>query len=257
MYRRADAQRLYATALDIRRRALGNEHVQTLRASPIWQLVPCRGQVRRGLRRSHRGSGDHARESTGGRTAETLVQGESARHCLSRPEEYKLAEPLALSAARRPSAHARRDKHGNRTAEEEVAALHLSQGRLDEALRTCRERWPRDAAAADRRTCTCSGRCSAGRVHLQRHEYADAERLFRHASAGFTNAAIDKWRPAVADSLLARALAAQGKHEEAEPLLSSACQRLAEHQSAIPRDNWFLFEEARQALADLRRLRKS
>jgi hypothetical protein len=92
---------------------------------------------------------------------------------------------------------------------------------------------------------------------LKRREYTEAELLFREASAGFTKVAIDEWRPALADSLLARALAGQGKVAQAEPLLLSACQRLEGHQSEIPRDNWYLFEEARKALTDMRRARKT
>jgi tetratricopeptide (TPR) repeat protein/predicted Ser/Thr protein kinase len=258
MYRRDESLRLYAKALDIRRRILGNEHVLTLQsianlavenrlAGKYEEAEALLVEAYKTTRRVY--GDDHPETMYKARALATVyrVQGKLA-----------LAEPLALSAL---EAHRRTlgDDHTETvTAEEEVAALHLAHDRLDEAQRhAARALAVRRQKLPPTHALVLRALLLTGRVHLKRREFVEAERLFREASAGFAKVATDKWRPALADSLLARALAAQGKRAEAEPLLVSACQRLQEHQSAIPRDNWYLVEEARTALAGLRRVPKT
>jgi hypothetical protein len=258
MYRRADAQRIYARAMDIRRRTLGSEHVLTLQSIAnlaIEYRIAGKYDEAEALLA---GALETTRRVYGDEHPETLSKARALAAVYRVQGKYQLAEPLALSAL---EAHRRTlgEEHTETlTAEEEVAALRLAQGRLDEAQRhVSRALAARQRLLPPTHAYVLRAMLLAGRVHLQRREYVEAESLFRGAGAGFVKVAIDKWRPALADSLLARALAGQEKYAEAEPLLASACQRLEQQQSAIPRDNWFLFEEARKALVDLRRLRKT
>ena len=258
LYRRAEAQRLYSRALDIRRRTLGNEHVLTLQSIANLAVEYRVGGKYEEAEALLTEALQTARRVYGDEHPETLYKAKALATVYRVQGKYALAEPLALSAL---ESHRRTlgDNHTETvTAEEEVASLRLAQSRLDEAQRhASRALAARRQALPPTHMYVLRATFLAGRIHLKRHEYVEAEQLFREASAGFTKAAVDKWRPALADSLLARALAGQGKYAEAEPLLRSACQRLDEQQSAIPRDNWFLFDEARKALADLRRIRKA
>ena len=185
---------------------------------------------------------------------ETLYQARSLASVHRLKEDYASAEPLAVSTLASYRRVMGDDHPETLSAEEEVAALRLAQGRPDEALRhASRTLAVRQRQSPPTNAVLLRVKVFVGRVHLRRKDYAAAEVLFRQAREGYSKAPTDRWRAALAESLLGRALAGQGKYTDAAPLVVSGYRQLTEQKASIPAESLFLFDEARKALADVYR----
>ena len=258
MNRRLEAEKLYERSLGIRRRTLGNEHVLTLQSMGNLAVEYRRGGKYKeaeallveAMKTNTRLRGpDHP---------ETLYQVRALASVYRLQQKYALAEPLAIEALAGYRRALKDDHPDTLTAEDELAVLRLAQGRPDEAHQhVSRTLAARQRALTPNHAVLLRTMVFAGRVQVQRREYAAAEALVRDASDRYAKGpAADRWRGAFADSVLGQALAGQRKYAEAEAVLSSAFQRLTENKDKIPTENLPLYEDTRKALADARARKK-
>jgi predicted Zn-dependent protease len=74
-------------------------------------------------------------------------------------------------------------------------------------------------------------------IKLDQRRYAEAETLLREALGAYEKRRIDTWQRYYAQGLLGASLAGGGSRVEAEPLLRSGYQGMAQRQASIPVEN--------------------
>jgi eukaryotic-like serine/threonine-protein kinase len=254
-YRQGDQARTLAILselVDAERRALGEEDPSTL--AVINNLAILYRNLGNYVRAEEMMTKvlDVRRRVLGDAHADTLLSLNTLATLYASEEKYALSEPLFLKALEgriRVRGEENDETLGSMIG---LADLYENTGRYSEAevlygkvLDISRRVLGTDHPV------TATTLASMGKLRLRQQRYSDAAALLQEALAVQEKKAPNGWVRYNTESLLGSALVAQGKYDEAEPLLVSALQGLFEQKANIPHGSRTALNEAGERIVQL------
>ena len=91
------------------------------------------------------------------------------------------------------------------------------------------------------------------RVQLQQRKCADAETAIREALSSYDNTSPDNWRRYYSRTILGATLAGQGRYADAEPLLLSGYEGMAQREATMPFENRSALDQGGEWIVQLYR----
>jgi serine/threonine protein kinase len=231
------AEELLGKVADVKRRTLGPEHPSYLGTINNLGIV-YRSEGKYAQSESTlKGALDVRLRVLGERHPDTLDSKSSLALLYQAESRYSDAEPILLEVL-----EARRsvlgEEHSTTLASlNNLAELYRREGKSGQAEQLFTELLAvRRRALGAEHPNTIQALASLGNIKLATRQYPEAESLLRAAVEGYRKGLADSWQSYYAQSMLAEALAAQGRTAEAEPLLTAGYAGLQAREHSIPFD---------------------
>jgi eukaryotic-like serine/threonine-protein kinase len=247
----AQAEPMYTSALEIRRRVSGPEHPETLTLmNNLATLYYRKGEYEQ-AQPLLAGVLDARRRVLGEEHPSTLVSMNNLAMAYKVGGKLADAESLfskALASRRRVLGEEHPD---TLVSMNNLGTLYATEGRHAQGETLLRPLLEiRRRVAGKTHPDTLNTMVWLGRIRLHRAEYAGAESLLRDALTGY-EASRESWERYTCRSLLGASLAGQKKYAQAEPLLISGYEGMAQRIAAIPGDRRADVEEGGKRIVRL------
>ncbi|HKE25430.1 MAG TPA: serine/threonine-protein kinase [Bryobacteraceae bacterium] len=252
--RYAEAEQLSSRVWEIRKRILGQEHPLTLiSASTVAALALDQGRYAEGERLfTH--ILEIQRRLLGEENPNTLLNMDLLVVVLRSERKFGQADPLSARVLEIERRVLGEEHPYTLNALSVQAALDHSEGKYPQAEVLYKKVIEaRGRVLGRQHLVTLSSRNDLALLLYDEGKFSQAEAQSREALAGFQKSAPDHWRIYESEAILGSSLLAQGKDEQAAPLLSSAHEGLKAREMLIPAIYRSILEQVAKWVTELNR----